>query len=106
LQQTDPAINFTWGNGSPAAGINNLASGYSVKWLTSPTLSAGTLTFNYTFTGLLGVSVDGNLAFLRTTISPLTATTTVIVGAGSHDIVVQYVPDAGGIGRVSLNWNQ
>ena len=106
LQQTDPAINFTWGNGSPATGINNLASGYSVKWLTSPTFVDGTLRFNYTFTGLLGVSVDGNIVFLRTSTSPLTAVSDVTVSAGSHDIVVQYVPDAGGIGRVSLNWNQ
>ncbi len=105
VDQCESAINYDWGNGSPASGVN--ADGFSATWDGSFSFSsAGTYTFTATADDGIRVYVDGNKVIdawkdqgATTYTAPVTLT------AGSHTVHVEYYEN-GGAAVAKVSWTQ
>jgi hypothetical protein len=101
LQRSDPNLDFDWGSGSPAAGVN--ADGFSARWTHYLDLTAGNYRFSTTSDDGLRVYVDGSLILdLWYDHPPLDMSAEVALGAGHHLVVVEFYENMGGaVARVS-----
>ena len=103
LVRNDTAINFDWGAGSPAAGVN--ADNYSVRWTREMQTSASTdLVFSATVDDGVRLWVDSVLLIDKWT--PQSRTThsgTIHLTAGSHKIRVEYF-EATGAAVAVVSW--
>ncbi|HVO43152.1 MAG TPA: PA14 domain-containing protein [Aggregatilineales bacterium] len=105
VTRTDPVINFNWGTGSPDPAIP--PDNFSVRWYNTITFAAGTYTFRAGAEDGIRVAIDGNIilnAFVASSTFNVT-TATVSLGAGSHQIIVDYVNYSGPAG-VLFDWTQ
>lgn len=93
LRRTDNAINFNWGTGSPAPGVN--PDDFSVRWGTDVNLPAGTYRFTARADDAIKVWVNyGRTPIINTWEQPSrvneTVTADIYLNAGTHHIQVDY----------------
>lgn len=93
LRRVDNGINFNWGTGAPAPGVN--ADDFSVRWGTDVNLSAGTYRFTARADDAIKVWVNyGRTPIINTWEQPSrvneTVTTDIYLNAGTHHIQVDY----------------
>ncbi len=104
VTRNDTAINFDWGNGSPAVGVN--ADGFSVRWTRTASFNAGTYRFTATTDDGMRVWVDNNLIIDRLIDQAATIyTKDVTLTAGTHAIKVEYYENLGQA-TARLTWEQ
>ncbi|MEN6480492.1 MAG: PA14 domain-containing protein [Anaerolineales bacterium] len=90
----DPAVNFDWGTGAPAAGIP--ADQFSVNWTTVEYFNAGTYTFYVTVDDGVRVWIDGVLIIDQWKDQSATTYSSVrYLNAGNHALQVQYYENGG-----------
>lgn len=90
----DASINFDWGNGSPASGIN--ADNFSVNWTTFTQFNAGTYTFHVTSDDGVRLWVDDQLIIDQWNDHPVTTySATKYLGSGYHSIRLTYYEHGG-----------
>ncbi|MGB8645515.1 MAG: PA14 domain-containing protein [Anaerolineae bacterium] len=96
LIRDDAAINFNWGAGSPAAGFPS--DNFSIKWDATLNLpSNGNYTVTATSDDGVRVWVDGNLLIDGWwDHAPTTFNVTPYLGAGAHNVHVEYYEATGG----------
>jgi uncharacterized protein YraI len=103
LVRNDSAINFNWGGGSPAAGIN--ADDFSVRWSRQLALSAGRYRFTATVDDGVRVGVGGQLIINEWSDGqPRTVIGEITVPGGTFPVVVDYYEHGGGA-QVQLSWS-
>lgn len=89
LVRTDNDINFEWGFGAPAPGIN--ADNFSVRWTRYIDVTPGTYRFSATSDDGIRVWVDGQLLIDAWKVQPPTLYTgTIYLGPGHHLVLVEY----------------
>jgi glucose/arabinose dehydrogenase len=89
VDRCESAINYDWGSGSPAPGVNS--DGFSASWDGSFTFAAGTYTFSATADDGVRVYVDGTKVIdAWKDESATTYTASVNLTAGSHAVRVEY----------------
>jgi len=102
LERDDASINFDWGSGSPASGVN--VDNFSVRWTRKLDFNAGTYRFSMTTDDGARLWVDDNLVIDRWfDRAATTYTVDVALGAGSHDVEMEYYESAGGA-SARLTW--
>lgn len=103
LVRNDPQIDFDWGTDSPAAQIP--ADNFSVRWTRSVSLATGgDYVFSVTADDGIRLKVDGKLLIDRWIDQPArTYTTSTYLGAGAHDVAVEYYERAG-LARAQVSW--
>lgn len=104
LTRQDPAIDFDWGNGAPAAGIP--ADGFSVRWTRTLSLEAGLYRFRITVADGVRVFLDSALiidSWRDSGQRELTADSQ--VAAGNHTLRVEYY-ERGGAALAHLSWEK
>lgn len=102
LVRNDNDINFNWGNGSPASGIN--ADNFSVRWTRSLNLSPGRYRFTVTSDDGVRVGVNGQLIIDDwSDHPPRTVSGEINLPGGSVPIVVDYYERGGGA-QIQLSW--
>ena len=104
LVREDSEINFNWGSGSPAPGIN--ADNFSVRWTGQFTFEAGAYRFKATADDGVRLWVDGALivdAWREQ--PPTTYEAMVTLAAGQHDIRMEYYERGGG-SVAQLSWEK
>jgi RHS repeat-associated protein len=95
LTRTDAAINFNWGGGSPASGIN--VDNFSVRWTKTDTFAAGAYTFSMTGDDGVRLYIDNVLVIDKWILQgPTTYTHTQSLSAGNHTIKMEYFESGGG----------
>ncbi len=96
-------INFSWGTGSPAGGVN--ADRFSARFTSSQTFTGGAYEFIVTADDGVRVYVDGQLALDRFSARPLTTDRfTQTLTPGAHSLTVEYFED-GDQASISFQWN-
>ena len=102
LVRQDGNIDFDWGEGSPASGIGS--DNFSVQWTQNANLPAGTYRFTATTDDGMRVWID-NVMIIDSWFDSQrhTITADVFLGAGNHNIVVQYY-EAGGLAVAKMNY--
>lgn len=104
LVRNDVAINFNWGNGSPAAGLP--ADNFSVRWTRSLNLPAGLYRIAVRVDDGVRVWVDGRLVIDQwRDSSPTTYTADVRLDSGWHDFRIEYYERSGGA-LIELGWQR
>lgn len=99
------ALNFDWGTGSPGAGCGVPADNFSARWTRSVSLAAGTYRFSATADDGVRLWVDGVLRIDRwIDQGPTTYTADVTLGAGSHNLQMDYYERGGGA-VARLSWS-
>jgi C1A family cysteine protease len=89
LKRNDPAINFDWGDGSPASGVT--ADRFYVNWSKNVYLEAGTYRFSISVDDGIKISIDGVERFNSWHDQPLTSyQADVKLASGNHSIIVEY----------------
>jgi hypothetical protein len=104
LTRQDPAIDFSWGTGAPAAGIP--ADGFSVRWTRTVSLEAGLYRFRATVDDGMRVFLDSALiidSWRDGGQRELTADRQ--ISAGMHTLRVEYYERAG-IALARLRWEK
>jgi hypothetical protein len=104
LVRNDAVINFDWGYGSPASSVS--ADNFSVRWTRDAYFPSS---MNYTFYATVDdgvrVWVDGALVVDRWyPQSRTTHTATIYLGAGTHQVRVEYF-EATGFAVCMVNWS-
>lgn len=102
LVRFDPQVNFNWGGGSPAGGIN--ADNFSVRWTSTLQLDPGTYRFTTTTDDGVRLWVNGQMVIDRW--QPQAATThtaDVAVAGGSVPVQMEYF-EGGGTAVAALTW--
>jgi PA14 domain len=105
LTRVDPTVNFNWGTGSPAPGID--ADTFSVRW-TGAIISrdAGRYTFYTTTDDGVRLTINGQRIIDK--MVPQSATehsgSIDLVAGQKYDIVMEYFERAGGA-RAELRWS-
>ncbi|MBE7555743.1 MAG: SH3 domain-containing protein [Anaerolineales bacterium] len=95
LQRTDTALNFDWGGGSPASGVN--ADQFSARWLRYIDVSPGTYQLTVTADDGIRVWVDEELLIDQwREQGPTTYTAQKYLGPGHHLVRVEYFENFGG----------
>lgn len=98
----DAQIDFQWGNGAPAAGIN--ADNFSVRWSRSLNLSAGRYRFTAVADDGVQVWVNGQLIINAWRDQmPTTISGEIDLPSGNIPVVVTYY-DATGGSQIKLSW--
>jgi uncharacterized protein YraI len=101
--RNDNEINFNWGVGSPANGIN--ADNFSVRWSRQLPLSAGRYRFTTTFDDGIRVGVNGQLIINQWSDGPpRTVSGEITLPGGTFPVVVDYYEHGGGA-QVQLSWS-
>jgi hypothetical protein len=102
LQRSEAAIDYDWGTGSPATGVN--ADQFSVRWTRYVDVAAGTYRFTTTADDGIRVFVDGVLVINDWSDHPARTTTADrALSAGHRLIVVEYYENGGhAVARFSL----
>jgi len=94
IDRCEPAVNYNWGAGSPAPGVN--IDGFSVSWDGSFDFAAGTYSFTAAADDGIRVFVDGAAvidAWKDQNVTTYTAS--VPLTAGSHRVHVEYYEKTG-----------
>ncbi len=101
LVRDDASVNFDWGTGSPASGIN--ADGFSARWTRTVNFSAGAYRFTVTSDDGMRLWVDGTLLVDRWTVhAPETYTADVTLTGGNHQVKMEFFENTGGaVARLS-----
>jgi uncharacterized protein YgiM (DUF1202 family) len=95
LQRTDNSINFDWGAGSPAPEVS--PDNFSAEWRQTINVPQGTYRFSATTDDGMRVFVDNTVVIESWFDSQVrTITADVFLGAGNHDVRVEYY-EAGGV---------
>lgn len=104
LVRADSAVNFDWGLGSPAPGVNS--NDFSAIWSTSTYFSAGTYRFYATSDDGVRVYVDGHLVIDGWGVHPVTSYFgDIYLNAGNHTVRVEYF-EAGEFARIAVSWSK
>jgi lysozyme len=99
------SLNFDWGTGSPGAGCGVPVDNFSARWTRSVSLAAGTYRFSATADDGVRLWVDGVLRIDRwIDQGPTTYTADVTLGAGSHNLQMDYYEHGGGA-VARLSWS-
>jgi PKD repeat protein len=93
LVRDDPAIDFDWGEGSPAPEVP--ADNFSVRWTTSRDLPAGTYRFKFTVDDGVRLWIDDNLLLDAWQDGAKTVTADVNLIRGAHSARVEYYEGTG-----------
>jgi uncharacterized protein YraI len=104
VTRTDPAINFNWASGSPDPAIPN--NNFTARWYNTITFPAGTYTFRAGAEDGIRVALGGNLILNQwgNTGKFNVWTSTVTLGAGNYQIIVDFVHYTGNAG-VLFDWS-
>jgi len=95
VTRNEAAIDYDWGNGSPAAGVN--ADNFSTRWTSNANFTAGNYRFVATMDDGMRVWVDNSLIIDSWYDSPLrTIRADRAMSAGPHNIRVEYYEHGGG----------
>lgn len=101
LTRTDSNINFDWGAGSPAPEVN--PDNFSAEWRQTINVPAGTYRFTATTDDGMRIFVDNTIVIESWFDSQVrTITADVFLGAGNHDVRVEYY-EAGGVAVAKVN---
>jgi len=102
--RNEAAINYNWGYGSPAAGVN--VDGFSARWTRDAYFpSSGNYTFSVTVDDGVRLWVDGvNIIDKWFPQSPTTYRGYIYLAAGTHQIRVEYFEDTG-IAVCQVSWS-
>lgn len=101
LSRTDSSINFDWGGGSPAPEVT--PDNFSAEWRQTINVPAGTYRFTVTTDDGMRVFVDNTVVIESWFDSQArTITADVYLGAGNHEVKVQYY-EAGGVAVAKVN---
>lgn len=97
-----PGVNFTWGSGSPANGVNS--DQFSVRFTSTQTFAGGTYDFIVTSDDGVRVFIDG-VNVLDRFVPRVQATDrfTQVLSAGTHSLVVEYFED-GDQAMIQFQW--
>ena len=102
LTRWDKTIDFDWGHGSPASGVND--DNFSARWVRSVYFDQGTYRFNATMDDAMRVWIDGNLIIDSWTDSQEhTMSRDWNMSQGDHDLKVEYY-ESGGVAIAKFNW--
>ncbi len=104
ISRTDPAINFNWQTGSPDPAIP--VDHFSARWSSTFTFAAGTYRFSVGADDGARVAIDGNLIINRWSdaVAGFTVNSAdVALGAGNHQIIVDYYENMGNAG-IQFYW--
>ena len=96
LTRTDDAVDFDWGNGAPGDALPS--DNFSVRWARTLSLDADAV-YGFTVTGDDGVRlyVDDNKVLDKWILQgPTTYSVVRALGAGTHEIVLEYFEAGGG----------
>ncbi len=105
LVRNDRAIDFNWGNGSPAAGVIG-ADDFSVRWTRSLDLPAGTYRFTATADDGVRVYVSGQLVINSwREQAPTTVTGDFSIRGGRVAVQMEYFEARGGA-QARLRWER
>ncbi len=100
----DRSIDFDWGHGSPAAGVNN--DNFSARWTRTVNFAPGTYRFTATMDDGMRFFLDGRLLIDSWVDSQeRTLTTDVNLTGGNHDLRIDYF-DRGGVAIARFAWQQ
>ena len=103
LERHDNNINFDWGDGSPAKGVND--DDFSAKWNRHVHFEPGTYRFTVTTDDAMRVYLDHNVIIDSWWDSQEhTLTQDVYVEGGGHDLKVEYY-EAGGKAVAKVHWD-
>ncbi len=105
VARTDPAINFNWQTGSPDPAIP--PDHFSARWYGTFTFAAGTYRFRAGADDGIRATIDGNfiINMWQDAVSGFqVAQTDVALGAGDHQIIVDYYENMGNAG-VQFSWS-
>jgi hypothetical protein len=103
LVRYDQTIDFDWGHGSPAKGVDD--DNFSARWTRKVYFPAGNYRFNATMDDAMRVWIDGNLIIDSWTDSQEhTMTRDLFMSQGDHDIRVDYY-EAGGVAVAKFWWD-
>ena len=103
LRRADPAIDFAWGHGSPAAEIP--ADHFSARWTRTLGFTAGTYRFFTSSDDGIRLWVDGQLvmnAWYEQKL-PNTHWGDIVLGQGLHEVKVEYY-ESGGEAQAHVWW--
>jgi glucose/arabinose dehydrogenase len=104
VTRQDSAVNFDWGDGSPAPAIP--ADNFSARWTRSVQVAQGNYAFTVVGDDGLRLFVDGALILDRwVDQGPTSYTVTRPLAAGTHVVVLEYYEHAGGA-VARLNFTQ
>ncbi len=104
VSRQEATVDYTWGQSSPAPGIN--ADHFVVRWTRSTTFAAGTYTFSVTADDGVRLFVDGQLVINRWVDQSATTTTTnLTLTGGAHTVVMEYYENSWDA-TAKLSWNQ
>jgi len=100
----DPAINFNWAAGSPD--VTLAPRSFSVRWTLTQNFLGGLYTFRAGAQGSVRAYIDNNVIIdqFHDTSSFQTYTTLVNLGAGNHNLQVDYSTSQSGLSGVLLDW--
>ncbi len=104
VSRVDPAINFNWQGGSPDPAVP--ADNFSARWSTTITFTAGTYRFRAGADDGVRVAIDGNLIInmWQDAVNGFQiAQNDVSLGAGPHQIIVDYYEATGNAG-IQFSW--
>lgn len=101
VTRNDAAINFNWGDGSPAAGIPN--DNFSVRWTQIPVFAAGTYRFDVFSDDGVRLWVNDQLVIDEWRDQPDGRFNATVVLNGAVPIRLEYY-DHGGRAAISLSW--
>lgn len=104
LVRDDPAIEFSWGNGSPAPVLPS--DGFSVRWTRVLTFSAGVYLFEATVDDGMRIYIDNALVLDAWAAGPTrTVTATSNVAAGPRNVRIEYFEKTGQA-TIAVSWNR
>ncbi|MEZ4836669.1 MAG: PA14 domain-containing protein [Caldilineaceae bacterium] len=104
IVRQDATIDFNWGFGSPAVGINS--DHFSVRWTATPYLNAGTYRFIATSDDGVRVFVDDQLVIDGWGIHPAQGYfSDYYVGEGYHNVRVEYFEQTENA-VISVSWSR
>ncbi len=102
LVRNDNTIDFNWGQGAPAAGVND--DNFSAQWTRRVNFQPGTYRFSATMDDGMRVYLDNKLIIDSWNDSQEhTMTQDIYLTGGDHDLKVDYF-DAGGAAVAKFNW--
>ena len=105
ISRIDPAINFNWQTGSPDPAIPT--DHFTARWSGKFDFAAGTYRLRVGADDGARVAVDGNIVINRWSdaVGGFTVNTAdVVLGAGTHEIIVDYYDNVGDAG-VQFSWS-